>query len=99
MNQNVLHNDVPYPGRLRMHRDLPVSPLPENAFLDTEPSRGKKTNQGKAISDAEGLFKRRMEEARSDEERARPKEDLKVEMGEVLQSRGMQYPTTARATA
>lgn len=84
----------------------PVLQSLENAFSDTEPSRRKKANQGtdkpeppKAISDAEGLLKRRVQKAQSDEERARLKEDLSQGRNEEdSQSRRTSYPAQARAT-
>ncbi|KIL57614.1 hypothetical protein M378DRAFT_87635, partial [Amanita muscaria Koide BX008] len=69
----------------------PVSPSPANAFSDTEPSEEEKRqikerinqNLQKLYQDAEELFKRRMQDARSDDERARLEGDLKLETGRI----------------
>ena len=83
------------------HEFVSASPSPANALSDTEPPDEWKrqikerinTNLQKLYQDADDLYKRRLQEVRSEDERARLKEDYKLEIGRIRALGGEEYHT------
>lgn len=83
------------------HDLLAASPSPAPGLSDAEPPDEWKrqikerinTNLQKLYQDAEELYKRRLQEVRSDEERGRLKEDHKLEIGRIRALGAEEYHT------
>ena len=83
------------------HDFVAASPTPAPGLSDTEPTEEWKrqikerinTNLQKLYQDAEELYKRRLQDVRSDDERARLKEDHKLEIGRIRALGAEEYHT------
>ncbi|KAF8630991.1 hypothetical protein AX15_002683 [Amanita polypyramis BW_CC] len=83
------------------HDFVSASPTPANALSDTEPPDEWKrqikerinTNLQKLYQDADELYKRRLHDVRSDEERVHLKEDYKLEIGRIRALGAEEYHT------
>ena len=83
------------------HDFVTASPSPAHGLSDAEPPDEWKrqikerinTNLQKLYQDAEELYKRRLQEVRSDEERGRLKEDHKLEIGRIRALGAEEYHT------